>query len=82
MGFFLTLIGLHLDIQQKVFEEDQKIQQSLRGQPMTVEDLQRYEYTERAIKESMRLFPLGPVLARVSSEEVAFGNNNNNFVID
>jgi len=40
---------------------------------MTVEDLQKYEYTERAIKESMRLFPLGPILARMSSEDVTFG---------
>jgi len=73
MGFFLTIMGIFPEIQQKVFEEDQKIQQTLEGRDITWDDLQKYEYTERVIKESMRLFPIGPAIGRKAAEDIDFG---------
>jgi len=78
MGFFLNCLALLPEVQQKVFEEDRKIQQLLNGREITLQDLQMYEYTERAIKESMRIFPVGPILGRKTTKNVNFGKEKTN----
>lgn len=41
--------------------------------PITIEDLSRMEYLERVIKETMRLFPVGPILVRQVTEDLNIG---------
>lgn len=49
---------------------------------ITSEDLAQMKYLERVIKETMRLFPIGPIYSRVASDDVKLRNNcikkNNN----
>jgi len=73
MGFFLNIIGLFPDIQQKVFEEDESVQKWLNGTEITLDGLEKYEYTERVIKEVLRMFPVGPIIGRKSTEDIKFG---------
>jgi len=73
MGFFLNVMGLFPDIQQKVFEEDENVQKLLNGDEVTFDDLRHYEYTERVIKETLRMFPVGAILGRRTTEDLAFG---------
>jgi len=73
MGFFLNIMGLFPDIQQKVFEEDQEVQKLINGQQLAFDDLRHYEYTERVLKETLRLFTLGPAIGRRTQEDLSFG---------
>lgn len=38
------------------------------------EDLPKMKYTERVIKETLRLFPIGPFLARYTADDIKLGN--------
>lgn len=71
MGFVIMMLGMHQDVQQKAFEEISRIQAD--GRDLTVEDVQSLEYLERVIKETLRLFPVGPLLFREASDDIRFG---------
>lgn len=43
---------------------------------LSSEDLQKLEYTERVIKETMRIFPVGPILVRKVSDDFELGKCN------
>lgn len=61
------MLGMHPEIQQKVYEETIEILGHDRQ--MTPEDLTLFQYTERVIKETMRLFPIGPLIVRAVDED-------------
>lgn len=78
MGYALNLLAINQNILSKVVEELNDVfgEQSVRvfrstqkclgdsERPCTVEDLKQLEYTERVIKESLRLYPAVPIFAR------------------
>ncbi|CAN7949179.1 unnamed protein product [Ixodes pacificus] len=41
--------------------------------PVTLEDIKRLKYTECVIKESMRIYPAVPLLARMIDEDIKIG---------
>lgn len=41
--------------------------------PVKNEDLHRMEYLERVIKETMRIFPVGPLLVRRVTDDLNIG---------
>lgn len=71
MGFVIMMLGMHQDVQQKAFEEISRIQAD--GRDLGADDLQALEYLERVIKETLRLFPVGPLLFREASDDIHFG---------
>ncbi|EFA05711.1 cytochrome P450 4C1 [Tribolium castaneum] len=71
-SFILTLLGMHQDVQDKLYEEVSKILGPER--PPTLDDLPKLKYTERVIKESLRVFPGAPFVARVVEEDVNLGD--------
>ncbi|XP_074029600.1 cytochrome P450 4C1 isoform X2 [Leptinotarsa decemlineata] len=67
-----TMLGMYPDIQQKVYEEVIDIL----GPDRTVvaSDLAELKYTERVIKENLRLFPIAAIFARSIEEDIDIGD--------
>lgn len=63
------------DIQENVYKEIWKIYgtETPKSAPIKYEDLQHMDYLNRVIKETMRLFPTVPLIARCLSEDVQMG---------
>ncbi|XP_050503167.1 cytochrome P450 4C1-like isoform X2 [Diabrotica virgifera virgifera] len=67
-----AMLGMHPDIQQKVFEEAVDILgPDRRSFP---EDIQKMTYLERVLKETLRLFPGIPLLGRRLVEDIDGGD--------
>ncbi|KAF5283095.1 hypothetical protein FQA39_LY17436 [Lamprigera yunnana] len=68
MSFTFIMLAMFPDIQRKVYEEvmdvlgpDRFVEQS---------DLNKFEFLERVLKETMRLFPVGPLLVRAITKDI------------
>jgi cytochrome P450 len=70
LTFTCHLLGQHLDTQQRVHDEVDKI---IGSRPPTADDLPRLAYTAMVIKEAMRLYPPAPTLGRLaqSADQIA-----------
>ncbi|KAL7041801.1 hypothetical protein ACKWTF_000897 [Chironomus riparius] len=64
------MIGIHQDVQQKVMTEINEVCDSQTQSDFTLDVLQKFTYLESVIKETMRLFPEGPFIAREPSDDV------------
>jgi cytochrome P450 len=65
------MLAMHKDSQQKVIDEIDEIIGS--GDEITSEDMSKFTFTEMAIKESLRLFGPGGILARQTTQEIELG---------
>ncbi|CAG9564691.1 unnamed protein product [Danaus chrysippus] len=63
IAYTLVLLGIHQDVQQRVYEEQQLIFGKDKRE-LNKEDLLQMQYLERVIKESMRLYTVVPIIAR------------------
>ncbi|CAH0725737.1 unnamed protein product, partial [Brenthis ino] len=69
IAYTLVLLGIHQDVQQKVLEEQILIfGDSKLG--AVKEELQKMNYLERVIKESMRLYTVVPIIARKIDKQI------------
>jgi len=73
IGFCLEMLAISPEAQKKVFEEDKIVQENLKGREMTYDDLHQYQYLEKVINETHRLFPVAPLVSRKLSEDTYFG---------
>ncbi|KAG5880483.1 hypothetical protein JTB14_035195 [Gonioctena quinquepunctata] len=69
-SFVLCLLGIHKNIQQKVYEEMKEIFQDDMNRPITFNDTLQMKYLERVILETLRLYPPVPLIARKVNEDV------------
>ncbi|CAH1380090.1 unnamed protein product [Tenebrio molitor] len=69
----LCLLGLYPEIQKNVREELNLVFGKKRGS-VTLEDINRMDYLERVIKETMRLFPVVPIVRRTIHKDIALGS--------
>ncbi|CAH1398071.1 unnamed protein product [Nezara viridula] len=67
LTFAVWLLGLHQDIQEELYREVSGI---LVGQEPTMEDYQKMTYLERVLKETIRLYPSVPIVARKATQDV------------
>lgn len=65
----ILLLAIYQECQEKVVNELRDIFESV-DSPVTYEHLSRMIYTERVIKEALRLFPPVPILARKCSADI------------
>ncbi|CAG9563515.1 unnamed protein product [Danaus chrysippus] len=73
-SFFLSLMGIHQDIQAKVVEElDQIFGDSDR--PATFQDTLEMKYLERCLMETLRMFPPVPIIARHLNQDITLPSN-------
>ncbi|KAJ8935058.1 hypothetical protein NQ318_002687, partial [Aromia moschata] len=71
IAFTLMMLGMHHNVQDKVVDE---LKEVLDGRKfLNFDDLGKLKYMEMCIKESMRLFPLGPFLPRDVVEDFQLG---------
>ncbi|PSN47290.1 hypothetical protein C0J52_15700 [Blattella germanica] len=68
MGFLLSLLGEHQNVQEKVYQEQKEIFADDIARPVTKEDLKKM-----VIQESLRLYPTVPFLGVVVKEKIALG---------
>lgn len=59
-------------LQEKVYEEIIEVLGENNG-TFTTECLPKLQYTERVIKETMRLFPVGPAIVRAVTNDLKLG---------
>ncbi|XP_050427251.1 cytochrome P450 4C1-like [Adelges cooleyi] len=70
----IFMLAHHQDVQNNVLQEINSIfSAGDPNRPPTYEDLQKMEYLERVIKETMRLYPAAPILARKIKNEMMIG---------
>lgn len=63
-------MGIHKDIQQRVFEEQQAIFGDDLQRECTFADTLQMSYLERVICETLRLYPPVPIIARQLEEDI------------
>ncbi|XP_063914469.1 cytochrome P450 4C1-like [Zophobas morio] len=65
----LVFLGINPEIQDKLYDEIISVLGSTTKNP-TLEDLNRLEFTERVLKETMRLVPALPVISRRINNDI------------
>ncbi|CAG9861388.1 unnamed protein product [Phyllotreta striolata] len=75
-SFTLCLLGIHKDIQKKVYDELKEIFQDNMDRPITFNDTLQMKYLERVILETLRMYPPVPIIARKVNEDVKLVSGN------
>lgn len=65
------MLAVYPEIQEKVVAELHEIFDDA-DSPVTYEDLSKLTYLEMVVKESLRHFPVGPFIARKTSDDFPF----------
>ncbi|XP_037559555.1 cytochrome P450 4V2 [Dermacentor silvarum] len=73
IGYTLFLLGNHPEVQAKVHEEIDSIFADDMERDVTIEDVKQLKYMECVVKESMRLYPPVPLIARNVDEDMQVG---------
>ena len=73
MTWFLHCISLHPDEQEKLFDELDRVFGDDTERPCTMQDCSQLKYLECCIKETLRLYPSAPFVARRLTEDVQIG---------
>ncbi|CAL1678466.1 unnamed protein product [Lasius platythorax] len=75
IDFVVLMLANFPDIQEKVYKELWEIYGTKvpKSAPIKYEDLQHMNYLDRVIKETMRIFPAVPIIARRLSEDIKIG---------
>ncbi|KAJ8727072.1 hypothetical protein PYW08_015469 [Mythimna loreyi] len=68
-SFFLSMMGIHQDIQDKVIEELDNIFGDS-DRPATFQDTLEMKYLERCLMETLRMFPPVPIIARHLNQDI------------
>ncbi|CAG4942456.1 unnamed protein product [Parnassius apollo] len=69
IAYTLVLLGMHQDVQDKVFQEQEAIFGTSKRK-VNKDDINNMNYLERVIKESMRLYSVVPLVARKIDKEL------------
>ncbi|XP_049534106.1 cytochrome P450 4c21-like [Anopheles darlingi] len=72
VAYILLLLAMHPEVQERVWEEIRFVYDT-DAQEITYETLTRQLYLEQVIKESLRLFPVAPVIGRETTEPMSLG---------
>ncbi|GLV46747.1 Cytochrome P450 4c3 [Carabus blaptoides fortunei] len=68
-SFTCVMLGAHPEVQEKAYEEIVEVVGGTNG-TITTECLSKLQYLERVIKETMRLFPVGPAIVRAITDDL------------
>ncbi|XP_055541467.1 probable cytochrome P450 313a4 isoform X2 [Wyeomyia smithii] len=65
----LLMLAVHQEIQERVYQEIMAVCPA-KDQQVSVEDVAKLLYTEMVCKETLRLFPVAPVVARITTSDI------------
>ncbi|XP_049542627.1 probable cytochrome P450 313a4 [Anopheles darlingi] len=68
----LLLLAMHPHVQERAVAEIRENCGTF-GEDISYETLQQLVYLEMVLKESLRLFPIAPIIARQTTQEIALG---------
>lgn len=71
-SYIVLMMAMHPTLQDQLFDEMRTIFASC-DSPVGVEDVHQMIYTERFIKETLRLFPVVPLASRYADEDTNLG---------
>lgn len=71
-SFALLNLAMNQEIQDKLREE---IKNVVGNDSVTVEHLPELKYTELVIKETLRLYPIAPLMVRQATGDIDLGEN-------
>lgn len=63
------LLGLHSEVQERIFEEIDSVFEGDHTGPVTTEHLKQLRYLDMALKETQRIYPSVPIIARKVTTE-------------
>lgn len=69
VSYALLLLGSHVEEQERVYEELKEIFGDSNRLP-TKDDLNKMDYLERVLKETMRLYTVVPIIGRKTQKEL------------
>lgn len=75
-SFFLSMMGIHPEIQEKVVQELYEIFGDS-DRPATFADTLEMKYLERCLMETLRLYPPVPIIARQLNQDLKLGTYSN-----
>lgn len=75
VAFCLFLLAQNPDSQQNCYAEIEDILDADYQRPFTMHDIRRMRYLEQCIKETMRLYPSVPMIARKLGESITVGRH-------
>uniref|UniRef100_A0AAG5CNR6 Cytochrome P450 n=1 Tax=Anopheles atroparvus TaxID=41427 RepID=A0AAG5CNR6_ANOAO len=73
VAYILWLLAMHPEVQERVYSEIQSVYDADK-QDISYETLSAQSYLEQVIKETLRLFPVGPLIGRETIEPMKLGN--------
>ncbi|XP_045478045.1 cytochrome P450 4C1-like [Harmonia axyridis] len=73
IGFCLMLIANHPEVQDNIVDEMMKVMDGKTTNP-NYDDLQKMEYMERCIKETLRLYPSVFFISRIADEDTVLNS--------
>ncbi|XP_023243857.1 cytochrome P450 4c3-like [Centruroides sculpturatus] len=74
ISWTLYLLGLHPDIQEKLYQELEEIFGEDMNKSITSDELKRMKYLECVVKESIRIYPPIPVIIRKNPSDMKVGD--------
>ncbi|EAT35033.2 AAEL012770-PA [Aedes aegypti] len=75
MSNLLLMLAMHPDVQERVYQEVMEACPDLE-QPVSMEDTAKLTYTEMVCKETMRLFPVGPLIGRIAEVDIKISDEH------
>jgi cytochrome P450 len=75
LTFSIHMIGLRPDLQKKLHDEVDSIFGNS-DRHVTMDDMKEMKYLERFLKETLRLFPIAPMISREFTEDTQIGIQN------
>lgn len=70
------MLGIHQDVQNRLYDEVRDLKDRLGGKSLQAFDLDQLQYMDMVIKETLRLYPVGPVIFRKATADVPLGTMN------
>ncbi|TMW50287.1 hypothetical protein DOY81_004639, partial [Sarcophaga bullata] len=67
--FAVYLLSRHLDVQQKVYEEQRKVMEGNLKRDATFQELAEMKYLDLVLKEAQRLYPSVPMISRMADKD-------------